>query len=127
MMTCQSVSVLLGGLGRLNRENYCASTIRWRRRMIEQFKKFMENNEQELREIKLKFSANLSNIDRVLSLKGFSVEYNRDNDYLYITIGEPREGMALTFDEVVAIADPDTLEILGLEVPFFMERFVIES
>ena len=88
--------------------------------MIEQ--EFMNKNRQEQDEIKRKLAAKNPDIEPLLAQHGFTIEYDRDNDYLYMTIGNPREGMAVHVMEFVAMADPDTLELVGLEIPFFMEK-----
>ncbi len=50
---------------------------------------------------------------------GLTLEYVKDSDYFYATIGEPREGVAFVLGNVIAFADPDTLECLGTEVMDF--------
>jgi len=50
---------------------------------------------------------------------GILIEYERERDHLYMTLGEPREGMALTVGHLVVLADPETLEFIGFEIPDF--------
>ena len=54
---------------------------------------------------------------------GVRCEYVEEYDHLYVTIGQPREGMALFFGSSVAICDPDTLELYAIEVPDFPEEY----
>ena len=55
----------------------------------------------------------------VMQREGILIEYIRERDHLYITFGEPREGMAIFAGSIVVMADPDTLECIGIEVPNF--------
>ena len=71
-------------------------------RSEETLHRFMERNDQ----------------DQLLR-DGFLVEYEQEYDHLYITFGERREGMALVMWPIVFIADPDTLECLGVEIVDF--------
>ena len=55
----------------------------------------------------------------MIERKGVLVEYVRESDHLYVTLGEPQPGMALFAGSIVLLADPETLEFLGVEVPDF--------
>ncbi len=63
------------------------------------------------------------NIDMpgAMTSNDFLIEYVKEDDHLYATFGEPRPGMAILFDNVVAIADPETLECISVEVLNFTE------
>ena len=57
---------------------------------------------------------------------GFLIEYEQEHDHLYITFGERRDGMALIGAwPLVFIADPETLECLGIEIVDF--RVAVEA
>jgi hypothetical protein len=62
--------------------------------------------------------------DRVRA-EGLEVKYSPDEDYLRITIGKPRESVAVSLRDglyFVLLYDPDTFETNAFEVPFFTER-----
>ena len=85
-------------------------------------KAFIARNRKAGRVLRAKFIQRVIDERPVLSEQGSRFEYNRPNDYLYITIGNARPGIAIPFGPVMAIADPDTLELVGIEIPFFMEQ-----
>jgi hypothetical protein len=52
------------------------------------------------------------------------IQYNRDGDVLYVSIGEPRAANTLPDDEGVLIRqDPKTHEIVGVTILDYEERF----
>ena len=55
----------------------------------------------------------------MIDRKGVLIEYIPERDHLYVTLGEPQPGMALFAGNIVLLADPETLEFLGLEIPDF--------
>ena len=55
----------------------------------------------------------------VIEHEGVLIEYDREHDHLYVTVGERREGMALLVGNLVVLADSETLEFLGFEIPDF--------
>ncbi len=64
--------------------------------------------------------ANLD-IEELLARQGLHLEYDREADYLYLVIGKPRPGMAVPFDSVATMVDPESYQLLGVEIPFFLE------
>ena len=58
--------------------------------------------------------------------EGFEIEYDSELDYLRLTIGEPRESLAISLKDGVfqslLLYDPATYFVLGFEVPFFKEK-----
>lgn len=73
--------------------------------------------------LKLRASAANKDVSSTLAKYGAIVENHSDNDYLYITIGpKPREGVALVFEDVAMLVDPNTFEAVGVELPFCLER-----
>ena len=61
-------------------------------------------------------------VGNLLERNGAVYEYVSERDHLYITIGQPREGMALFAGKWVLIADPVTLELIGIEIPDFQQE-----
>ena len=61
----------------------------------------------------------------MIEREGVLIEYVPERDHLYVTLGEPQPGMALFAGSIVLLADPETLEFLGLEVPDFKK--MVES
>ena len=57
-----------------------------------------------------------SDVDELVR-QGISIEYVPEDDHLYVTFGEPRPGMAIFPGEVIAIADFDTQECVGVAPP----------
>ncbi len=55
----------------------------------------------------------------VIEREGVLIEYDRKHDHLYVTVGERREGMALLVGNLVVLADSETLEFIGFEIPDF--------
>ena len=58
----------------------------------------------------------------IIEREGMLCEYVSERDHLYITFGRPRAGMALFAASIVIIADPETLEFLGIEVLDFQKE-----
>jgi hypothetical protein len=70
------------------------------------------------------FAAN-ANLAERHQAEGLEIDYSSEDDYLRITIGEPRESLSIGLQDslkAIVLYDPDTFEITALEVPFFMER-----
>ena len=57
--------------------------------------------------------------------EGIEINYSREDDYLRVQIGKPRESVALTTHDgplyVAVLVEPDSAKISALEVPFFLE------
>ena len=77
---------------------------------LEQWQRFLEKN---------------VDILALMRTKGLLVEHTRERDHLYVTFGEHREGMAMFAGHIVVIADPETMECIGVEVPDFQK--LVES
>ena len=61
-------------------------------------------------------------LDQVIRRKGILIDYFGEDDHLYITLGEPREGIALFDGSIIVIADPETLDWLSVEVLDFKKK-----
>jgi hypothetical protein len=85
-------------------------------------KRLMLDNQKKMRALRAKVMERNSDLATIIDKSGVTVEYNKDEDYLYIIIGEPRPGMAVSMGEATVIVDPDTLEILAIDVPFYFEK-----
>ena len=66
-----------------------------------------------------RFTERNGDLSGVIEREGVLIEYDRERDHLYVTVGERREGMALLVGHLVVLAEPETLEFLGFEVPDF--------
>ena len=56
--------------------------------------------------------------------EGLDIEYSADDDFLHITIGQPRPSEAVSTNEqfpYVLLFDPESYEITAIEAPFFLE------
>lgn len=58
-------------------------------------------------------------VNGLIARQGINWEYVNEYDHLYTGLGQPREGMALFVGNLIAICDPETLELLSVEVPNF--------
>ena len=93
--------------------------------LMQEFEELRRSSEEEERKIRQRFvQVNPDPLGEMERL-GFSLSYTREHDHLYVTFGEPREGMAIFSGSVVLIVDPETVELLGVEIPGFKEA--IES
>lgn len=55
--------------------------------------------------------------------EGLELHYSPEDDYLTVTVGEPRESVSIPAGVVYILVDPDSGKINALEVPFFVENF----
>ena len=53
--------------------------------------------------------------------EGVLIEYVKDQDHLYITLGQEREAVAFFAGFLTVLADPKTLDIVSLEINDFTE------
>lgn len=90
---------------------------------MQQFEELRRASEVEESAVWEKFLRVNADFRGAMERLGVSVSYTSEHDHLYVTLGEPREGMAIFSGSVVLIVDPDTAELLGVEVPGF-ERAV---
>ena len=59
-----------------------------------------------------------------MDAEGIEIEYSPEDDYLRVTIGQPRPSIGISWpDDIysVAMIDPESHQINALEAPFFME------
>ena len=91
----------------------------------EDFAAVRESADEQARATWKRFAEKNADPERAMRSKGAFIEYAREFDRLYITVGEPREGMALFAGEVVVIADPETLEWIGIDVPDFKKSLSV--
>ena len=85
----------------------------------EEFAALRESADEQARTARGRFVERNSDPERAMRREGALLEYAREFDRLYITVGKPREGMALFAGEVVVMADPETLEWIGMDIPDF--------
>ena len=82
----------------------------------EDYKALKKEADKESAAIRKRFvKKNVGMLDAIMD-KGIQLEYVKDYDHLFVTFGEPREGIAIFAGRLVALADPDTLELVGMEV-----------
>lgn len=91
----------------------------------EEFAALRESADEQSRATWKRFAEKNADPEQAMRSKGVLVEYAREFDRLHITVGEPREGMALFAGEVVVMADPETLEWIGLDVPDFKKSLSV--
>lgn len=83
----------------------------------------LADNGAEVSEIKKRFIERNKSTWGSMREHGFSIDYDRNSDCLYLTLGKvPRSGEGLNFGDVVVFADPESLEAVGIEIPFFREK-----
>jgi hypothetical protein len=61
------------------------------------------------------------NLTERIQAEGLEIDYSPEDDYLRITVGEPRESLSIGLHGVlkaVFLYDPETFEITALEAPF---------
>ena len=85
----------------------------------QEFEALRESTRKQTQATHAGFLQKNGNLAGMIERKGVLVEYVRERDHLYITLGEPQPGMALFAGSIVLLADPETLEFLGLEIPDF--------
>lgn len=90
---------------------------------IEQdFEALRKSAQEQARAARVGFLEKNHDLDQVLRREGVLIDYFGEDDHLYITLGEPREGVALFDGNIIIIADPDTLDWLSVEVLDFKKR-----
>jgi hypothetical protein len=63
-------------------------------------------------------------VDRVRN-EGLRIDYARDEDHLYVMLGVPTLTLSIPLEDELdgmVLYDPDTCEIRGFEILFFMEK-----
>jgi len=71
-----------------------------------------------------KLADRIRSANKDLLPQGADIEYDPELDYLWIALAPERIGIAFPVEELGTAGlmyDPDTYEIVSLEVPFFME------
>ena len=63
----------------------------------------------------------------IIRRDGVLIEYARDQDHLYVTLGDSREGMAYFAGPLVILVDPETLDLVSLEVSDFSKAVKTEA
>ena len=63
-------------------------------------------------------------IMRDLRELGLIIEYDHPSDFVYISIGETRGGLALRFWDATIVLERETFDLVGVEVPLFKARSV---
>jgi hypothetical protein len=61
----------------------------------------------------------------VLRETGLEIAYERPEDHLYLTFGAPAEALSIPTEDAmdsVLLYDPETYDVRGFEVLFFMEK-----
>ena len=85
----------------------------------QEFEALRESTRKQTQATHAGFLQKNSDLAGMIERKGVFIEYVPERDHLYITLGEPQPGMALFAGSIVLLADPETLEFLGLEIPDF--------
>ena len=85
----------------------------------QEFEALRESTRKQTQATHAGFQQKNDDLAGMIERKGVFIEYIPERDHLYITLGEPQAGMALFAGSIVLLADPETLEFLGLEVPDF--------
>lgn len=88
----------------------------------EDFEAFRKSANEENRVMQARFLEKNRDLDQVIRREGVLIDYFEEYDHLYITLGEPREGIALFDGSIIVIADPDTLDWLSVEVLDFKKK-----
>ena len=89
-------------------------------------KEILQQDDQRAGEALARFLAKNADPLRVVLETGFRLEYDAQEDDLYIAFGEPREGIAFFVDEMIVRADADTMDLLSTEILGF-SRLVNEG
>lgn len=90
--------------------------------MIEQdFAKLRASANAEADAFARRFLEKNPDVPAVLERNSVYFEYVSEHDHLYMTVGEPRAGMAFLAGHIVLIADPETLELIAVEVLDFSQ------
>ena len=87
--------------------------------MEQQFDKLKVSAKGGIVEMVARFLQVNDDLTGMIEREGVLIEYDRERDHFYATLGDRREGMALTVGHFVILADPETLEFLGCEIPEF--------
>ena len=85
----------------------------------QEFEALRESTRKQTQATHAGFLQKNSDLAGMIERKGVLIEYVPERDHLYVTLGEPQAGMALFAGSIVLLADPETLEFLGLEIPDF--------
>ena len=85
----------------------------------DEFAKLRESAQQEAAEMAVRFKEKNADVTAIIEQLGAHIEYSRDRDHLYVTVGEPRAAMAFFGNSSVLLVEPETLEFLGIEIPDF--------
>ena len=96
----------------------------------QEFEALRESTRKQTQATHAGFQQKNDDLAGMIERKGVLIEYIPERDHLYVTLGEPQAGMALFAGNIVLLADPETLEFLGLEVPGFkkmVESGVLQS
>ena len=89
---------------------------------IEYFEALRKSANEQNRAMQARFLRKNSDLGQVMRREGVLIDYFGEYDHLHITLGEPREGIALFDGRIIVIADPDTLDWLSVEVLDFKKK-----
>ena len=97
--------------------------------MENDFAKLRRSAQEEAKSLAARFMEKNTDVAVAATLErnGVYVEYVSDHDHLYMTIGPPRAGMAFVGDHAVLLADPETLELLAIEILDFSKAVATDT
>ena len=90
--------------------------------MEKEFEALRESNREEVKQLEARLIRKNRHLKKRMLTEGICIEYVPDYDHLYVTLGQPRVGMAFFTDDAVLMADPQTLELIAFEIPDFMRQ-----
>ena len=88
----------------------------------QEFEALRKSANEQNRAMQARFLRKNRDLVKTLRREGVLIDYFGEYDHLYITLGEPREGIALFEGSIVVIADPETLDWLSVEVLDFKKK-----
>lgn len=84
--------------------------------MEREFAKLRASANEEGNALAQRFVEKNPDVEATLEQNDVLFEYVSQHDHLYMTVGAPREGVAFLAGHIVLIADPETLELIAVEV-----------
>ena len=84
--------------------------------MEREFAKLRASANEEGNALARRFLEKNPDVGATLEQNDVLFEYVSEYDHLYMTVGAPREGIAFLAGSIVLIADPETLELIAVEV-----------
>ena len=86
----------------------------------------MTANEGTQDEVRAKVASAMRQLPERVHRDGLEVVYARESDHLYVAFGPPSVTLSIPAEnpiDSIVLYDPDSYEVLGIEVPAFMEKY----